>query len=101
MATETRQSGTTLDHDGDGVLLVVPTYNERANLQDLVARVFSAVPHCHLLIVDDDSPDGTRNFAASSSNSTRACTSSGAQTAGVSGALTSRVFVTAWNGSTK
>lgn len=41
------------------LLLVVPTYNERANLEELAARVFGAVPDCHLLIVDDDSPDGT------------------------------------------
>ena len=64
MATETRQSSATLDHDGHDVLLVVPTYNERANLQELVARVFSAVPHCHLLIVDDDSPDGTAELCS-------------------------------------
>ncbi|MFL6232802.1 MAG: polyprenol monophosphomannose synthase [Thermoanaerobaculia bacterium] len=41
---------------------MVPTYNERTNLQDLVTRVFSAAPHCHLLVVDDDSPDGTADL---------------------------------------
>jgi dolichol-phosphate mannosyltransferase len=40
-------------------LLVSPTYNERMNLRDLVTRFFAAAPDCHLLIVDDDSPDGT------------------------------------------
>jgi dolichol-phosphate mannosyltransferase len=40
-------------------LLVSPTYNESMNLRDLVSRFFAAAPDCHLLIVDDDSPDGT------------------------------------------
>ncbi|MGV3486079.1 MAG: polyprenol monophosphomannose synthase [Planctomycetaceae bacterium] len=41
------------------VLVAVCTYNEAANVQELVQRVFAALPDCHLLIVDDDSPDGT------------------------------------------
>lgn len=40
-------------------LLVSPTYNERLNLRELVTRFFAAAPDCHLLIVDDQSPDGT------------------------------------------
>ena len=59
MSPETRPTDRTPDHNGAGLLLVVPTYNERANLAELVAQVFAAVPHCHLLVVDDDSPDGT------------------------------------------
>jgi len=43
-------------------LLVVPTYNERMNLPELVSRFFAAVPECHLLVVDDDSPDGTADL---------------------------------------
>lgn len=41
------------------LLLVIPTYNERDNLEELVERVFAAAPRCHLLVVDDASPDGT------------------------------------------
>ena len=41
------------------LLLVSPTFNERSNLEELVARVFAAAPRCHLLVVDDNSPDGT------------------------------------------
>jgi hypothetical protein len=41
------------------LLLVSPTLNERSNLEELVSRVFAAVPGCHLLIVDDRSEDGT------------------------------------------
>ena len=64
MATETQPSGTGRDPQGGGALLVVPTYNERANLQDLVTRFFAAVPYCHLLVVDDDSPDGTAELCS-------------------------------------
>jgi len=43
----------------DATLLVVPTYNEAANLEPLVRRFFAVGRNLHLLIVDDDSPDGT------------------------------------------
>ena len=59
MSIETRPAGATPEQVEGNVLLVVPTYNERDNLQELVARVFTVAPDCHLLIVDDDSPDGT------------------------------------------
>lgn len=41
------------------VLVAVCTYNELANIPELTQRIFAAVPECHLLIVDDHSPDGT------------------------------------------
>ena len=44
-------------------IAVVPTYNERANLEELVEKVSQAVPDLHLLIVDDNSPDGTGELA--------------------------------------
>ena len=40
-------------------LIVVPTYNELENVRGIVARLFSALPGCELLFVDDNSPDGT------------------------------------------
>jgi dolichol-phosphate mannosyltransferase len=40
-------------------LIVIPTYNERANLGSLIAQVRAIVPDAHVLIVDDASPDGT------------------------------------------
>jgi dolichol-phosphate mannosyltransferase len=40
-------------------IVIVPTYNERDNLDGVVARVRSAVPGADLLVVDDNSPDGT------------------------------------------
>lgn len=40
-------------------LIVVATYNERENLPQLVEEVFRYVPEAHLLVIDDNSPDGT------------------------------------------
>jgi dolichol-phosphate mannosyltransferase len=48
---------------GESVLVVIPTYQERANLPRIVARVFAAVPRAHVLVVDDNSPDGTGDVA--------------------------------------
>lgn len=44
-------------------LIVIPTYNERNNLDELTARVFEHAPDAHLLLVDDNSPDGTGAYA--------------------------------------
>jgi dolichol-phosphate mannosyltransferase len=48
---------------GDGALIVVPTYNERDNIEVLVEAVFRAAPAAHVLVVDDASPDGTGEMA--------------------------------------
>jgi dolichol-phosphate mannosyltransferase len=48
---------------GDGVLVVVPTYDERLNLERTVARLRAAVPDADVLVVDDASPDGTGEVA--------------------------------------
>jgi dolichol-phosphate mannosyltransferase len=48
---------------GDGALIIVPTYNERDNLELLVGAVFGAAPAAHVLVVDDASPDGTGAIA--------------------------------------
>ncbi|HYA52931.1 MAG TPA: polyprenol monophosphomannose synthase [Streptosporangiaceae bacterium] len=45
------------------VAVIVPTYNERDNIELIASRVRSAVPDAHLLIVDDNSPDGTGDIA--------------------------------------
>lgn len=43
----------------DGVLVMVPTYNEAENVRPLAERILAAVPQARLLFVDDQSPDGT------------------------------------------
>jgi dolichol-phosphate mannosyltransferase len=44
-------------------LIVIPTYNERENLEAIAAGALAALPPAHLLIVDDNSPDGTGSLA--------------------------------------
>ena len=48
---------------GPKTLVIVPTYNERENLPALVAKMFSLPVRVDLLIVDDNSPDGTGQLA--------------------------------------
>ncbi len=45
-------------------LVVVPTYDEIENIDTLIARVQAAQPDAHLLVVDDNSPDGTGDRVA-------------------------------------
>jgi dolichol-phosphate mannosyltransferase len=45
------------------VCVVLPTYNERENLEPMVAAVLDALPEARLLVVDDSSPDGTGALA--------------------------------------
>ena len=40
-------------------LIAIATYNEIENLPDLIDQVLSAAPHFKVLVVDDNSPDGT------------------------------------------
>jgi dolichol-phosphate mannosyltransferase len=45
------------------VLVVIPTYNERDNLEPLLSRLHEVAPAAHVLVVDDASPDGTGELA--------------------------------------
>lgn len=47
------------------VVVVIPTYNERLNLPLIVRRVRTAAPEADVLVVDDNSPDGTGELADS------------------------------------
>nr|WP_203605465.1 polyprenol monophosphomannose synthase [Streptomyces sp. SID8014] len=44
-------------------MVIIPTYNEADNLAPVVARVREAVPEAHVLVADDNSPDGTGKIA--------------------------------------
>jgi dolichol-phosphate mannosyltransferase len=44
-------------------LVIIPTFNERANLDTVVHRLRAAQPTLDVLVVDDDSPDGTGKLA--------------------------------------
>ncbi|MCO4805462.1 MAG: polyprenol monophosphomannose synthase [Flavobacteriales bacterium] len=45
-----------------GALVIIPTYNEKENIDRMVRTVFSLPADFHLLIVDDGSPDGTADI---------------------------------------
>jgi dolichol-phosphate mannosyltransferase len=40
-------------------LIIIPTYNEKENIEKMVRKIFSLPHGFHLLIIDDGSPDGT------------------------------------------
>lgn len=46
-------------------LVVLPTYNEAENIAVVLQRVRAALPECEVLVVDDNSPDGTAELARS------------------------------------
>lgn len=49
-------------------LIVVPTFNELANIGELVRAIFTVQEDIHVLVVDDDSPDGTGDLVQSLSD---------------------------------
>lgn len=58
-----------MESDGAGfselgpILVIIPTYNEREALPAILTRVRAAVPEAHVLVADDNSPDGTGAIA--------------------------------------
>lgn len=40
-------------------IVIIPTYNERENIEAIIRAVFSLEKFFHILIIDDNSPDGT------------------------------------------
>lgn len=43
--------------------IVIPTYNEKDNVAPLTEQIFKTIPEVNILIVDDNSPDGTGQIA--------------------------------------
>lgn len=43
-------------------LVIIPTYNEKENIEKIITAVFNLNKDFHVLIVDDNSPDGTANI---------------------------------------
>ncbi|MBK7030810.1 MAG: polyprenol monophosphomannose synthase [Bacteroidales bacterium] len=46
-------------------LVIIPTYNEKENIRKMIQKVFSLSRDFHLLIVEDNSPDGTGDIIRS------------------------------------
>ena len=45
-------------------LIIIPTYNEKENIEAIIRAVFSQEKEFHILIVDDNSPDGTADIVS-------------------------------------
>ncbi len=43
-------------------IVIIPTYNEKENVEKMIRKAFSLTLPIHILIVDDNSPDGTREI---------------------------------------
>ena len=43
-------------------LVIIPTYNEKENIEAIIEAVFNQKKKFHILVVDDNSPDGTANI---------------------------------------
>lgn len=43
-------------------LVIIPTYNEKQNIEAIISAVFSLNQDFHILVVDDSSPDGTADI---------------------------------------
>lgn len=59
MTDTTRAEPTAEDGTPARVLVCIPTYNERTNIETVIARVRAAAPGVTVLVLDDGSPDGT------------------------------------------
>ena len=46
-------------------IVIIPTYNEKENVERMIRKVFSLPFAFHLLIIDDGSPDGTASIVKS------------------------------------
>jgi dolichol-phosphate mannosyltransferase len=49
--------------EGHRALVCLPTYDERENLGPMVEAILAAAPKVEILVIDDDSPDGTGRLA--------------------------------------
>lgn len=45
-------------------IVIIPTYNEKENIQAIIEAVFLLPEHFHILVVDDNSPDGTADIVS-------------------------------------
>ncbi|MCY7410474.1 MAG: polyprenol monophosphomannose synthase [Chitinophagales bacterium] len=46
-------------------IIIIPTYNESENITRLISEIFEQQPAAHILIIDDNSPDGTSTIVNS------------------------------------
>lgn len=49
----------TIMHTPSGSIVIIPTYNERENIENIIRAVFGLEKEFHILVIEDGSPDGT------------------------------------------
>lgn len=50
-------------------LVLLPTYNKAENIIPMLAAIHENLPHADILVIDDSSPDGTRQIADEAASS--------------------------------
>ena len=43
-------------------IIIIPTYNEKENIEKIIRAIFSLEKSFHILVIDDGSPDGTADI---------------------------------------
>ena len=66
--TPLKEPGVNQTANHDKVLVIIPTYNEAANIQELLDAIWRQVREVHVLVVDDNSRDGTQEIVRSHPN---------------------------------
>ena len=46
----------------DKKVIIIPTYNEKENIEKIIRKVFTLPEGFHILVIDDGSPDGTADI---------------------------------------
>jgi dolichol-phosphate mannosyltransferase len=54
-------------------IVIIPTYNEKENIERMIRKVFSLPHDFHVLVIDDGSPDGTQNIVKQLMTEFREC----------------------------
>ena len=49
--------------DNSKTLVIIPTYNEKENIENIISRLKLVIPKIHILVADDNSPDRTGDIA--------------------------------------
>lgn len=51
-----------MNMNGSDSIVIIPTYNEKENIEKIIRAVFALEKCFHILVIDDGSPDGTASI---------------------------------------
>ena len=46
----------------DRKIVIIPTYNEKENIENIIRAIFALEKAFHILVIEDNSPDGTADI---------------------------------------